>query len=476
LSYFKKYFYTLFLILGLLALAWVVSLQLVQQRVQLEAEGKLKNVFTMKTPLVWNFNSFTDDVVESFQIHWQSLEKTKQIYAVIGSNPALSLNFSGERINTNLHSKLHITFAENIDAKLVIQYKTELDSEFFYYLTNVKLNKKNQVIDLNRIWKRVSAEVKGNTPTQWNDSSHQISSLVLQFNNPNSAITIDSISLPYSLTPIKKSEYTIDCSMTQLERAKPLLKDINVFQLQETCIFPSNYLWLKQQLQNKFPESILTLKNRLVWQKAEYFKVNQSFTNNYLINSLLYLLIALFVLLAFKLMQFNRNVYHVNEAGWLHSHTSRMLKSGVKRVIKPYHLFISYAAILLPTLLALLLMTLLKFPNLEVFKKFPLYFLWAIMQQFFLVYVLAQLIFYRKTQNRLVSALLAGFVFSLFHLPSLTLMLATFVAGSIWSYGWLVFKKLIPLALSHALLAMMFYYVISDKYLYSAKVLQWFFE
>jgi hypothetical protein len=105
-----------------------------------------------------------------------------------------------------------------------------------------------------------------------------------------------------------------------------------------------------------------------------------------------------------------------------------------------------------------------------------MYFLWAIFQQFILGYVLAERIFYARTDNRLVASLLAAAVFAIFHMPSVVLMMVTFIAGGFWAYAWLVFKRFIPLAISHSLLALMFYYVTSNNFLYSAKVLQWYWE
>ena len=180
------------------------------------------------------------------------------------------------------------------------------------------------------------------------------------------------------------------------------------------------------------------------------------------------------IVLITNIFRFNQK--SVEQEKWYKWLTKQMLFKGMKQSFAPYHLLLNYSVILIPSLLVLLALMFVKMPNVETFKLLPMYFLWAIFQQFILGYVLAQRIFYSRTQNRLLSSLLASAVFSLLHIPSFHLMAVTFVVGGLWAYAWLAFKRFIPLAISHSVLALMYYYVVSDQFLYSAKTFQWFLE
>ncbi len=91
--------------------------------------------------------------------------------------------------------------------------------------------------------------------------------------------------------------------------------------------------------------------------------------------------------------------------------------------------------------------------------------LWAIVQLMLLGPVVAkqiQLILYNselnaQSQERLfLSALFAGFIFSLSYAPSFTLMGITYFLGVLWSYLYLKYRTIIPLAVAHGVLTALF--------------------
>lgn len=465
------------IILALLLLAWILSVKLTQQRIQLEAYNKLNNVEQNQSPFVWDFQSFQADIVEPFQPSWQ---KSDQGIVSRVNNPQLSLNFSGEVLNPHLHSQLIVKSTTAMSGLLTIQAKTELNSDDYYYLADIALSGSKQIIDLQQSWKNVNNIANSTRKFNWDKSANKISSLVLQFSSKN-PVTIHSITLPYNKNIQIHSALNVNCDGKITNNNKVDMTTINVFDLNQWCWFPSEYLWLKQQIRQTYPESILKLNVVKLWQKATVHKINQTYTNNHLLNGLLYAFVLMGIVVVFWITQKNiigieQRAKHKAEQPWYQWLGNRLLLKGAKKAITPYHLMINYSLVLIPTIFILAIMMWIKFPNATTFKVLPLYFIWALFQQYILGYVLAQRVFYDRTQNRLLSSLLAATLFSLLHMPSVNLMLVTFVAGGFWAYAWLVFGRLIPLAISHSILALMYYSIISQQWLYSAKTFQWFWE
>ncbi len=94
----------------------------------------------------------------------------------------------------------------------------------------------------------------------------------------------------------------------------------------------------------------------------------------------------------------------------------------------------------------------------------PVYLLWALLQQYiFQFYLLGRLL--RVVTLRLAIPLLAS-AFAAVHFPRWPVMLATVVAGSVWSLCYFRSRRLLPLAVSHALLgAALHYWVLGDDLL-----------
>ncbi len=469
----RNYFKSLFIIILVLCAVWFVSIQLTQQRIVLEAENNLNAIKSGQSPFVWDFSNFKMDVVESFQHYWQT-ENAQSIYASKDSNPHLSLNFSGQSINTLLHDKLLINFAKPVHGIVKIQIKSHLADDAFYYSSPLNISEKNFKIDLNQLFTGYKASGESVGTLKWGKELTTMSSLVLIFENPKDSIEINKITLPYSQQKLPISKIAVGCD-GQVETGSN--SGIIIFELKQMCLLSSNYMWLKHVLAMQYPESLLTIKGVNLWQQATVHEVNKSYTANKLLNTILYGVLAI----GFTVVYWLRRKYALDDISqqqepWYKWAAKQMLFKGTKTAIKPYHLLINYAVVLIPTLVVLIIMAFINFPELQTFKKLPLYFIWALFQQFILGYILAERVFYTKTENRLLSALLAAAVFSLLHMPSVTLVIVTFVASGLWAYAFLVFKRLLPLALSHTLLALMFYHVVSDGILYTAKVMQWFWE
>jgi hypothetical protein len=472
----KKYLITLIIVLALILGAWYVSLQLTKQRVQLESISRLNNYQLKSTPYVWDFKSF-EDVVGSFQSYWQKPANESYVIGKKGSNPQLSLNFSGESINTHHHSQLVIHSDSGLNGSVKLQTKINLDDSVYYYTSDIKLFKSTQVINLDQLWQGVDNNGKPVNKLSWNEITSQMTSLVLQFTNSDEAIQLDSISMPYNNEIGSTDNYRINCHGEFDSSFIPDITLRHIIRLSGSCLLPSQYMWLNDTVRKSYPGSILMIDGLKFFVKPSLHKINKSYNQNISINAILYIYFAFFLLTIYFLLVYNKSNKKLEQKElWYKWLAKNLLFRGVNKVISPYHFALNYLVVLVPTLIVIVVMSFMVFPDLMTFKYFPMYFLWAVFQQFILGYVLAERIFYAGTNNRLVASLLAAAVFAIFHIPSVVLMIATFVAGGLWAYAWLVFKRFIPLAISHSLLALMFYYVTNNNFLYSAKVLQWFWE
>ena len=439
--------------------SWLVSVSLTRIRIQTEAENKLLNLQKEISPFVWNFED-DSDVVSSYYKYWQHQQEKGFLSAKKGSNPRISLNFSSEIINSGIHGNLVIKSPQKIDAKLLIQVKQQLDDDYFYYSYNIPLSDKDNNIDLTQLsWIGLSDVSEEKKPFKWGELSQKISSIVLIFENPNADIMIDEILLPYSSTPMTEATTAINCDGDNIETKNILLSDINIFELQEYCLFPSKYMWLKSHLIEKFPESILTIKGISSWQSPKLHKINHQYSSIESINAVLYVYVLLVLVIVYLVF----------------SRKPKVIDSRVSTMCEP-KLLKSWLFILLPTTLLFILMLWMNQFNLAFLNAFPQYFVWAMAQQFFLGFILSEKIFFTNTSDYFYSALASALIFATLHLPSFTMFVLTFIAGLFWSYSWLKYRRLLPLALSHTLLALVLYAVIDDSVLYSAKVFQWFWK
>jgi len=450
------------LIISIVALSWFVAIVLTQQRVQLEALNTLANIENKQTSFIWDFTN-SEDIIESFKHYWTLDSQNQTISANLGDNPELSLNFSSGVVNSYRHDVLSLSFKKPFGGRVKIQFKTGIDDEYFYYSPQIKLNGLIHEINLNEIaWTGISSQGKQNIQVNWGTQQHKVSSLVLQFANIDSAIVIDSVNLRLINLTMKIKHFKINCNGEILGNEIPDILQVNQLQLEEVCYLPSNYMWLMEFIHNKYPGSLLFINNVKVLSEISSHRVNKSYTQLTFVNFILYALVSLCLIILFSIRKTR--------------YTFRSAKLNQTKLFDFKSIIRANVFILLPTVALLVFLYFQKEVSISDFKSLPLYFVWALVQQYILGYLLAEKIFYNKTHNKFLASVLAALVFAIIHLPSITLFLLTFVAGTFWAYGWLSFKRIVPLALSHSLLALMFYHIVSDKVLYSAKVLQWFWE
>lgn len=107
-------------------------------------------------------------------------------------------------------------------------------------------------------------------------------------------------------------------------------------------------------------------------------------------------------------------------------------------------------------------------------RDLPLYVLWALAQQVILGPLVSDYLHQKAGLSTGITALLCGVLFALLHVPNQMLMLATFCGGLLWSFTWLRYRNIYANAISHALLALLFYQTMPGHLLGTARVGFWF--
>jgi membrane protease YdiL (CAAX protease family) len=97
--------------------------------------------------------------------------------------------------------------------------------------------------------------------------------------------------------------------------------------------------------------------------------------------------------------------------------------------------------------------------NWKILVVFIAYTAWAFIQQtLFQFYLLGRLLALFPKSQLMWPILITGVSFSLVHLPDIWTMLVTAIAGPIWTLIYYRYRRLLPLAISHAALGTAFYY------------------
>lgn len=121
----------------------------------------------------------------------------------------------------------------------------------------------------------------------------------------------------------------------------------------------------------------------------------------------------------------------------------------------------------IPTALVFLAIAIIEgrdYTNPNLLGALVLYFLWALIQQtIFQYYLLGRLRVLLPEVLPIKLAVITGTCYGLVHLPLMQLTLLTVVAGIIWSSIYLRFRRIWPLALSHAILGSTYYYWVTGR-------------
>lgn len=402
-----------------------------------------------------------DQVIESFRSHWQAGPAGLVAQT---DRPEISLELSGFIISPAIHQAFRVATAGD-QAAYEGFFRLELSNQHkqLYFDSNeINLKQLSNAINLNQLqW----------TLNDLNDSSAlrrainwvdigQLDALVIRFYPNNAAVikltsvaVLQSNSLPMKAKQLSdcdsKEWFGLACSVTNSMR---YLDHAAAYQSVASYLHFDSYL--------PFSAWVLLL---LAWLLALYALMRQ----NSQAGVAAYALLSLVFLSTLMLHQ-NWLVTYASVISWALMLLVLALVYWQRKVFYTVHNW-ALPVWFITAFGAVLLLSLTGF-EVDFMTSLPMYFLWACIQQLLLGPVFSHYLMRYLQTSRFVTACWVGVLFSIIHTPNHVLMLVTLCAGVAWSYAWLRYQNIYANAFSHALLALLFYQVMPDSWLESARI------
>ena len=394
-----------------------------------------------------------NNVVDSFDHHWTSLAEGVK---AINADPEVSIELNGFTLMSSIHQYLQLSL--NQDELLAGSYKIEFSNQkeaAFYDSDKRLISELKAPIDLSElIWTSHYPE-KINSPRQEIDWSEigLLDALVIRF---------------YDIKPVQL--ILTGVMIEQNNKAKFISRKLICNQPIELFCFVTNRMRFNHDEMGSTQsfieyQTIISFKP-WVWLLASWLTVMFILKISGVQNVYAYALVAT---LFFTVLSIHQNwmLNYGSYFKWLLLLGFIVLlwfKRACLAVPKNMAL-----GLLIPTLMTAAVM--LAFSGKVGFlNSLPAYFIWALIQQLLLGPLFTDHLHQQLKIPGWLTACLVGVLFSILHAPNHMLMLATLVAGISWSWAWLKYQNIYANALSHALLALLYYQVMPDAWLGSARI------
>jgi len=467
---FKKYFWLIFLTLAALTL-WQFSSVWVAQEINRQADQAIQLLEKAEGSYRWSLDDENIPVVRSFADHWKRVDGGLQARQ---EKSVLSLPLS-QRFSTHWFSELHLDIDMAGAASMNIEV-TNAESDVFFYAYDIALTPGEQVFNLSELlWYRQQRQQEWQD-TDWR-SIGDIASVVLQFLPAEAEpLTVQSVVIPQQGPIDLPVAGDIDC----LPQKQPL--PIGVYGSE--CHISNAMASLHKQVNLQNAQAFLKIEHpwmMYLWPLG-IATVVLFFVCLLVLSPSAYreprIWVLLFAMGVFLWAVHRPEAVRINQwyglAGWVFGAFSLLIVFLIRNDLKKAFLQQTYRGwliVLVPTLvIALVLALQAPLDTGRLLRFLPLYLLWAFLQQIILGPVVSSMLQKRLATSAFATATVSGFLFAVLHLPNQTLMLATWIAGTFWSWVWLTHKNLMPNVISHAVLALIFYQVVPDFYLHTARI------
>ncbi len=459
-------------------------------------------------------------VVGPYKAHWESApvsgltNQTRQ--------PVLSLPFDGRLLDVRYFPQLRLSYSATEPWLLRLHFN-ETDPSIEFVSNEVLLPAGphlTKTVDLRQLhWEQHPLNRSAltipdaKTTSRWGGQSHAVSTLLLYFrpagnpdnphkNKPLHALTLDAVTFPWQADALSNSGESVPAIETETLNCDQLpsttSNSLVLGQLKKPCISPE---WIvAQDTASRTQPNRLYLPRfkRLLPAAVEPWLIGALFllvgvilfifchkariNARYLRSYRPWLLFAIPVLLLI-------NYFSPVLTKWLgaRNHWTVILLSMVvlamlwpwlSQVVKnewtqwqkePAKKAMTALAIILPSafLAGILLHYGIGRPSLN---AFGVYLIWALMQQAVIGPFIANHLHTHCHLPKASAAVLAGLIFGLLHFPNPQLMLITAFAGTLWAWLWLETRLLLPLAISHAMLALALFSLADHWWLVSGRV------
>ena len=463
-----------FICLLLAALAsWQFSSLWVAQEINQQANLKATQLQQGESPFVWSFAENKTEMVGAYRDDWLQREngvqalKEKSILSLKMPRQFLTLWFEELQLQTVLEGQALM----NIEV-------TNGEPGVFFYAHEIPLQSGTLSLDLNAlVWYRTMADQEWEK-VQW-ESIGPVASVVLQFYIQDAVnLQVQQVKLPQTAPILLASRGSISCTAEAV--IEPLLPGT----YETDCPINNALVSMHHAINLDNPGTSVTTthaSSAYVWLLSIaglvlFFVALTLLSPSVVKEARIWILLILVSVFLWVIHRPGITVIYewYDAAGWIFAACSLglivWLRHDLLRAFKK-QTYRGWFVVLVPTVILLLIfiwhMTL-DFDLL--FKLLPLYLLWAFLQQILLGPVVSDLVRRRLSISAFEAAVICGLLFSVIHMPNQSLMLATWIAGTFWSWVWLQYRNLLPNVISHAVLALFFYQVMPEFYLHSARI------
>ena len=441
----------------------VFSHEFVSQKINQSNHQLIEKTQQKRGHLNWPLDSISE-MVSSFVSDWQLVSggiKSSE------TNPALSLNLAGQVINPSIHQSLLLEADISKTADPAANFKLEFSDQqqaIYFVSNNIPVVHLNQSIDLNELQWRIikpNATVLSEAVPQWS-AIQNLDAMVIRFKliNPTDLI-LKNIRVEQTHVKSWAASPQIDC-----QEIKPTAI---------SCFVTNQMNFQQQQQKYKKVGQLIESRSLSNWPPVIWLLLGAVLPIFVLLlgsdRSIASLVVLVGVYAAVALFHQQWIAVYIDYVMWP---VLIVFVGLVWRYRVSFKVTKNSAGPVWIVSIALSVVLLLGFSQGEVnygfLRKLPLYFLWALLQQMLIGPLVSDLIYQKIKFSRWQVACIVGVLFSVIHSPNHVLMLATLVGGVAWSYAWLKYENLYANAFSHALLALVFYQVMPDAWLGSARI------
>ena len=440
----------------MLVFSWLYMAQKLNQHNQNLAQQLAQGTLNLD----WSLSSLTD-IVSSFHADWQLVDGGVKSHS---AQSEVSFYMPGERIDPAIHDQLVIEATTDFETtgKFKIELSDQVDAQFFDS-PEIAISQLNQPIDLKALEWRINSPSDQNQVLAWNQLP-TLDALVVRFYlNADANITLTQVTVKQSSLAKTMSINAQDClAVHATSKIQCWLTNSMRFQHQQS---------LKQGLTSHVnfaaptwsPDWLLWLSCAIVIWTVRGLVPEQA--PNHAIWLTVFLAAIPLVIWAL----------HQNWVADFSFYLKGLLVVGALSLVWSYRSCLkwpqsgAYPLILLTLLLVLGALWVKGF-EFKFLAGLPFYFAWAWIQQLLLGPVVSSWVKHSLGVSDIRIAFIVGVLFSIIHAPNHVLMLATMAAGVVWSYSWLRYQNLYANSFSHAMLALVFYQVMPEAWLGSARI------
>jgi hypothetical protein len=450
-----------FLLIGLVfVLVWLYAQHEVAGKLNQRAADRQLSLDQLSHHLQWSLDSGTD-LVGAYANDWRM---TDDGIVSMHSQPVMSLNLAGQALDPVLYQQLLIDLAVQGSRTAGSEFRLEFarQSESVHYYSPVfDPNTAPLTIRLTEHrWQQLDAQGKPvGASMAWSELG-ELDSLVVRFYlTEGAAVEVRRMGLQqtqarqWAMPKTQDCEHTVTwpwvCWLTNQmihldqmhntgssvqHMAFPVLTDwMPAIWLVLAWLVVLLVVWLIRPQALKVVWGLVTLVFALIYVLHQPVMLSLTIQLRYVV-----MLLALVLLFTYA-----RRIWRVQHSAW-------------------------------PVLLATALLAAAAFFWLSIplssLNSLPAYFVWALVQQTLLGPVFSDELKSHLQLSNATTAWLVGVLFAIIHAPNQALMLATLVGGVVWSASWLLYRNIYVNAVSHAVLALLFYAVSPDAWLGSARI------